>query len=140
MPHWLLGSCAPALAILCTCLLEDRWLPAQQPVEGWQTLQTIAESSNFTSTATAQEVQQFLLQVVDGWDSASLFALGSSVEQRVIHAVLLEPTNTSQQVSSQQVSSQQATSQQVSTSQKPTRLRPNPLKASRRTMVRIRRR
>jgi dipeptidyl-peptidase 4 len=92
MPHWLLGSCAPALAILCTCLLEDRWLPAQQPVEGWQTLQTIAESSNFTSTATAQEVQQFLLQVVDGWDSASLFALGSSVEQRVIHAVLLEPT------------------------------------------------
>ncbi|GAB5402739.1 MAG: hypothetical protein Aurels2KO_09700 [Aureliella sp.] len=52
-------------------------------------LQTAAEKSDYTSTATAEEVNQFLTELVAQWPAAELTTIGQTVEGRELSAVLV---------------------------------------------------
>ncbi len=54
-------------------------------------LQTVAEKSGYTSTATAEEVDQYLADLVAGWPAAELTSIGQTVEGRELSAVLVPP-------------------------------------------------
>jgi len=58
---------------------------------------TIAEKSGFTATATAREVDDFLLQITADWPRAQLTSIGRTVEGRELTAVVVEPAGTTAQ-------------------------------------------
>ncbi len=57
-----------------------------------QTLKTVAESSNYTATATEAEVRAYLEELTSQWPVASLQTIGDTVEGRPLWAVVCEPT------------------------------------------------
>ncbi len=54
-------------------------------------LATIAESSNYTSTANAVEVESCLRRLANDWPVAELTSIGRTVEGRPIWALIIEP-------------------------------------------------
>lgn len=54
-------------------------------------LRTVAETSQYTETATAEQVDRFLVDLVRNWPAATLESIGETVEGRSLSAVFVEP-------------------------------------------------
>jgi dipeptidyl-peptidase 4 len=54
-------------------------------------LMTVAESSDFTATATGEQVLSFLRELKHEWNAAELHSIGTTVEGRPIQGVVIEP-------------------------------------------------
>ena len=91
--------CRLVLACWCLVLISQAWAqdsrpedtPGQSPAGPIATLPTIAESSNYTATANAVEVESYLRRLANDWPGAELASIGRTVEGRPIWALLIEP-------------------------------------------------
>lgn len=54
-------------------------------------LKTVAETSQYTATSTAEQVDHFLAELVRNWPAATLGSIGETVEGRPLSALFVEP-------------------------------------------------
>ncbi|MBX3421380.1 MAG: DPP IV N-terminal domain-containing protein [Pirellulaceae bacterium] len=74
-------SCWLAVAVFQSAICQ-----AQQA----EPLQTVAEASAYTATATPLQVQELLAQIDRSWEAARLLSLGSTVEGRSVDALVID--------------------------------------------------
>jgi dipeptidyl-peptidase 4 len=78
------------VALFCVTVNSQRLQGFQASAD--DVLMTVAESSNFTATATGQQVLDFLKQLAHQWEGSELHTLGTTVEGRPVQALVVEPT------------------------------------------------
>jgi dipeptidyl-peptidase 4 len=65
--------------------------PSDEGMRRLHQLMTIAESSGYTDTATSEQVELYLRELVSCWDHAKLTSIGKTNEGRTLWSLVLEP-------------------------------------------------
>lgn len=65
--------------------------PSDEDMRRLHRLMTIAESSGYTDTATSEQVELYLRELVSCWDHAKLASIGKTNEGRTLWSLVLEP-------------------------------------------------